>query len=61
MDKDKELKLYNLRREIAHSMIHRMTLLQLIFKGGFWMREYRHCCEKIIKIHERKEKKDASE
>lgn len=39
-------------KEIAHTMIHRMTLWQFIIKGSYWRKKYDSVCQKIADLHE---------
>ena len=39
-------------KSIAHAMIHRMTLWQLLTKGRFWRKEYDKACEKMAQIRD---------
>lgn len=38
-------------KEIAHTMLHRMSLWQFIFKGGVWRRQYDEACQAIADLN----------
>ena len=40
-----------LTREIAHNIIHRMTLWQLVVKGGWWRKQYDSACAEITRLN----------
>lgn len=46
------IELLVMTKEIAHCMIHRMTLWQFLTRGGFWRKQYDTACEELSKINE---------
>lgn len=45
-------------KNIAHTVIHRMTLWQFIFQGGYWRRQYDTACERLAEIQSKGESND---
>ena len=48
-----------LRQTIAHTIIHRMSLWQWIFKGGWWRKEYDKASEELVRLE--KESKNVTQ